>query len=144
MIQNYRLTHFDQLFKPTNIKLETNKDFILLFGKSLKLTMKNSYIPITPLYSNRTENELINIDKIHQIFRKSIAKILQNHIEEDQKVVRITSVNIFTENLCFIISPLQYLKNLPGILFLKRKHNRLNLYYCHVIYYQQRNQQIKF
>jgi len=101
MIQNYRLTHFDQLFKPTSIKLETNKDFILLFGKSLKLTMKNSYIPITPLYSNRTEHELINIDKIHQIFRKSIAKILQNHIEEDQKVVRITPVNIFTENLCF-------------------------------------------
>jgi hypothetical protein len=93
MIQNYRLTYFDQLLKPTSIKLERNKDFILLFGKPLKLTMKKSEIPITSLYSNRTDNELINIDQIHNIFRKSIAKILQNTIEEEQQ--RITPVNTY-------------------------------------------------
>ena len=76
MIQNYRLTHFNQLMKPTSKKLETNKDFILLFGKSLKSTMKRSEIPVTLLYSNRTDNELINIEEIHQRFRTSIAQIL--------------------------------------------------------------------
>jgi len=82
MIEKYRLKYFDQLFK-----LETNKDFILLFGKSLKLTMKKFEIPITLLYSYRTDNELMNIDQVHQIFRKSIAKILQNHIEDDEKLI---------------------------------------------------------
>ncbi|CAF4286512.1 unnamed protein product, partial [Adineta steineri] len=81
MIQNYRLSNFNQLMKETSIKLETSQDFILLFGKSLKSTMKKSEIPITLLYSNRTDNELRDIDEIHNIFRKSIAKILntENH-----------------------------------------------------------------
>ncbi|CAF3863620.1 unnamed protein product [Adineta steineri] len=81
MIQNYRLSNFNQLMKETSIKLETSQDFILLFGKSLKSTMKKSEIPITLLYSNRTDNELRDIDGIHNIFTKSIAKILSadNH-----------------------------------------------------------------
>jgi len=100
MIQNYRLTHFEQLMKPTSIKLETNKDFILLFGKPLKSTMKRSEIPVTSIYSNRTDNELINIDDIHQRLRKSIAQIL---VVEHQKLMLtkshsreiITPVNIY-------------------------------------------------
>jgi len=80
MIQNYRLTHFDQLMKPTN------KNLILLFGKS---SLKKSKIPITLLYSNRTDNELININEIHHIFRKSIAKILIRQ--------RITPVSVNTK-----------------------------------------------
>ncbi|CAF4437526.1 unnamed protein product [Adineta steineri] len=83
MIQNYRLRNFNQLMKETSIKLETSQDFILLFGKSLKSTMKKSEIPITLLYSNRTDNELRDIDGIHNIFRKSIAKILN---AENQKL----------------------------------------------------------
>jgi hypothetical protein len=82
MIEKYRLKYFDQL-----LKSETNKDFILLFGQPLKLIMKKFEIPITLLYSYRTGNELINIDQVHQIFRKSIAKILQNHIEDDEKLI---------------------------------------------------------
>ncbi|CAF4297885.1 unnamed protein product [Rotaria sp. Silwood2] len=76
MIQNYRLTHFNQLMKPTSIKLETNKNFLLLFGKPLISTMIKSQIPITSLYSNRTDNEINNINEIQQIFKNSIAKIL--------------------------------------------------------------------
>jgi hypothetical protein len=80
MIQNYRLTHFDQLMKPMD------NDLILLFGKSLPLTMKKSDIPITLLYSNRTDNELININEIDRIFRKSIAKILHSNLNEQDQI----------------------------------------------------------
>ena len=70
MIQRYRLS------KPANIQLETNEDFQILFGKPLELTMKKSDIPITLLYSHRTDYELINIEEIHYIFRKSIVEVL--------------------------------------------------------------------
>lgn len=89
MIQNYRLTYFDQLLK------STDKDLILLFGKNLKLTKNNSQIPTTFLYSNRTDNELANLDKINKIFRKSIIKILQSHQLILHPQQRIISVNIY-------------------------------------------------
>ena len=95
MIQNYRLTHFNQLIKPTSSILENNKDFILLFGKPLKTTMNKSEIPITLLYSNRTDNELKNIDHIHQIFRKSIAKIL---LQQSHYLTKLTNEEIITKN----------------------------------------------
>jgi hypothetical protein len=87
MMQNYRLAHFNQLIKPTSFKLETNQDFISLFGKPLKSAMKKSEIPITSLYSNRTDNELKNIDEIHQIFRKCIAEILLEQSDNSTKLI---------------------------------------------------------
>ncbi|CAF0760144.1 unnamed protein product [Rotaria sp. Silwood1] len=94
MLQNYRLTHFNQLMKPISINLEINKHFLLLFGKPLISTMKKSQLPITSLYSNRTDNEINNINEIQQIFKNSIAKILleqsysskTNSIIEDDKL----------------------------------------------------------
>ncbi len=113
IIQNYRLTHFDQLIKSISSRLEINKDFMELFGKPLKLTMKKSEIPVTLLYSNRTENELMNIDQIHQIFRKSIAKILhhnlikENHqliLHSQQKGTSVSTYIKFKRRFWFLIS----------------------------------------
>jgi hypothetical protein len=76
MIQNYRLTHFHELMKPTSVKLERNKDFVQIFGKPVISKTKKSKILITSLYLNRTDNEIKNINEIEQIFKNSIAKIL--------------------------------------------------------------------
>ncbi|CAM4742049.1 unnamed protein product [Rotaria magnacalcarata] len=76
MIQNYRLTHFNELMKPTSVKLERNKDFVQIFGKPVVSKTKKSKILITSLYLNRTDNEINNIHEIEQIFKNSIAKIL--------------------------------------------------------------------
>ncbi|UJR24927.1 hypothetical protein I4U23_006291 [Adineta vaga] len=75
-MQNYRLIHFKQLMKMKSVELEVNQDFIQFYGKPIKSPMKRSEIPITLLYSNRTDNELITINEIHERFRKSIANIL--------------------------------------------------------------------
>jgi hypothetical protein len=113
MIQNYRLSHFNQLMKPTSIKLETNKDFVLLFGMSLKSTMKKSDILITSLYSNRTENELSNINEIHDRFRTSIANILfeQSH----------NSINSYSEEDYRLAGPQTHMRKVSGDSKLIRK-----------------------
>ncbi|CAF1033972.1 unnamed protein product [Adineta ricciae] len=89
MMQNYRLTHFDQLMKTPSDKLESNHDFIQFYGKPIKPHAKRSEIPITPLYSNQTDNELINLDEIHEKFRKSVANILM--IENQGRQQSITN-----------------------------------------------------
>ncbi|CAF2987208.1 unnamed protein product [Rotaria socialis] len=76
MIQNYRLAHFNELMKPTSVKLERTKDFVQVFGKPVISKTKKSKILITSLYLNRTDNEINNIHEIEQIFKNSIAKIL--------------------------------------------------------------------
>ncbi|CAF0818763.1 unnamed protein product [Rotaria sordida] len=100
MIQNYRLIHFNQLMKLTSIKLETNKNFLLLFGKPLISIMKKSSIPITLLYSNRTDNEIYNINEIQQIFKNSIAKILlEQSFTSKTNLISSTSTNLINVDL---------------------------------------------
>ncbi|CAF1584088.1 unnamed protein product [Adineta ricciae] len=91
---NYRLTHFDQLMKTPSDKLESNHDFIQLYGKPIKAHVKRSEIPITPLYSNQTDNELINLDEIHEKFRKSVANILMIENQVHQQSVTNSTAKI--------------------------------------------------
>ena len=79
MIQKFRLTHFDQLMKTSGSKLETNKEFLQQFGRVVTPTMKKSDLPITSLYSNRTEKESNQLNEIRQRFRTEVAKTLLNH-----------------------------------------------------------------
>jgi hypothetical protein len=92
-----------------------DKHLNLLFGNALQLTMKRSEIPITLLYSNRTENELNNINEVDQIFRKSIAKILYSNLNEKHRIfTSIYQKPIWTEP----IHPSQISVNVKDSLFL--------------------------
>ncbi|CAF1121667.1 unnamed protein product [Rotaria sp. Silwood1] len=107
MLQNYRLTHFNQLMKPISINLEINKHFLLLFGKPLISTMKKSQLPITSLYSNRTDNEINNINEIQQIFKTSIAKILleQSYISKTNSIIEDDKLPSYQSHSQQIITP---------------------------------------
>ena len=100
MMQNYRLIHFDQLMKTPSDKLESNHDFVQLYGKPIKPNVKRSEIPITPLYSNQTDNEMISLDEIHGKFRKSVANILmmENQVHQQSVTTSVSLINIVYEN----------------------------------------------
>ena len=87
MIQNYRLAHFDQLMKANSHQLEARTEFVLQMGKSVKSSKKYSSLPPTPLYCNRTESELTQIENIQISFRNAIAKLLQVYSLESTESV---------------------------------------------------------
>ena len=111
MIQHYRLTHFEQLLQPTSIELETNEEFLSLFGQPLSSTMKKSQISRTSLYVNRTQNELANINEIQMTFRKRLANIFHIHFNPklissvQQRMDLVCNLIKFERRILFSISP---------------------------------------